>query len=288
MSREEWPWFLGAILSGGVLGPVALMFGLVSTSGATASLLLNLEAVLTAMLAWMMFREHTHGRMVIGMAAIVGSSLLLSWRNQADAAGNWSGPMLIALACLCWAVDNNLTRRVSAADALLIAGVKGLVAGVCNAAMALLLGASLPPGAIVLQAMAVGLAGYGLSLVFFVLALRGLGTARTGAYFSTAPFVGAAVAILFFGEVPSIAFWAAAVLMAVGVWLHLTEKHEHGHLHSDLTHTHEHVHDDHHRHEHDGLWDGAEPHSHPHRHVSIRHSHAHFPDIHHRHLHERD
>jgi len=285
LTRTEWPWFLGAILFGGVLGPAALMFGLTSTSGATASLLLNLEAVLTAVLAWVVFRENADRRIVLGMAAIVAGGVVLSWGGRVDATAGWAGPLAVAAACLCWAIDNNLTRKVSASDALLIAAVKGLMAGGFNTLLALMLGASLPDGESIGLAMIVGLGGYGISLVSFVLALRGLGTARTGAYFSTAPFIGAAVAIVFFGETTTLSFWLAASLMAFGVWLHLTESHAHDHLHEPLDHAHDHVHDEHHRHQHDFAWDGSEPHAHAHHHGAMRHSHAHFPDIHHRHSH---
>ena len=284
-TRAEWPWFLGAVFFGGVLGPAALMFGLTSTTGATASLLLNLEAVLTAVLAWVVFRENADRRIVLGMVAIVAGGIVLSWSGQTDISTGWIGPLAVAAACLCWAIDNNLTRKVSASDALLIAAVKGLVAGGVNTALAFLLGAALPTMNSMLLAMVVGLAGYGVSLVSFVIALRGLGTARTGAYFSTAPFIGAAVAIIFFAETPSPAFWIAAALMALGVWLHLTESHGHEHLHEPMDHNHNHVHDDHHQHSHDFAWDGTEPHDHPHQHAVVRHSHPHFPDIHHRHAH---
>ena len=284
-TRAEWPWFLGAVFFGGILGPAALMFGLTSTSGSTASLLLNLEAVLTAVLAWVVFRENADRRIVLGMAVIVAGGVVLSWSGRTDASAGWTGPLAVAAACLCWAIDNNLTRKVSGSDALLIAAVKGLVAGGFNTALALMLGASLPTANTVLLAMVVGLAGYGISLVSFVMALRGLGSARTGAYFSTAPFIGAAVAIIFFGETPSLAFWIAAGLMALGVWLHLTESHGHDHLHEPMEHTHDHAHDEHHQHVHDFAWDNAEPHAHPHQHARLRHIHAHFPDIHHRHPH---
>ena len=284
-TRAEWPWFLGAVFFGGVLGPAALMFGLTSTTGATASLLLNLEAVLTAVLAWVVFRENADRRIVLGMVAIIAGGIVLSWSGRTDISAGWMGPLAVAAACLCWAIDNNLTRKVSASDALLIAAVKGLVAGGVNTALAFLLGAALPTMNSMLLAMVVGLAGYGVSLVSFVIALRGLGTARTGGYFSTAPFIGAAVAIIFFAETPSPAFWIAAALMALGVWLHLTESHGHEHLHEPMDHNHNHVHDDHHQHSHDFAWDGTEPHDHPHRHAAVRHSHPHFPDIHHRHSH---
>ena len=284
-TRAEWPWFLGAVFFGGILGPAALMYGLTSTSGATASLLLNLEAVLTAVLAWVVFRENADRRIVLGMVAIVAGGVVLSWGGRAEVNTGWAGPLAVAAACLCWAIDNNLTRKVSASDALLIAAVKGLVAGAFNTLLALMLGASLPAGSLVLMAMVVGLGGYGISLVSFVLALRGLGTARTGAYFSTAPFIGAAVAILVFDESTSLAFWAAAGLMALGVWLHLTESHGHEHRHELMDHTHDHVHDEHHQHSHEIPWNGAEPHGHAHQHAPMTHSHAHFPDIHHRHPH---
>ena len=284
-TRAEWPWFLGAVFFGGILGPAALMYGLTSTSGASASLLLNLEAVLTAVLAWVVFRENADRRIVLGMVAIVAGGVVLSWGGRAEVSTGWTGPLAVAAACLCWAIDNNLTRKVSASDALLIAAVKGLVAGAFNTLLALTLGASLPAGSLVLMAMVVGLGGYGISLVSFVLALRGLGTARTGAYFSTAPFIGAAVAILFFDESTSLAFWVAAALMALGVWLHLTESHGHEHRHEPMDHTHDHVHDEHHQHSHEVPWNGAEPHTHAHQHAPMTHSHAHFPDIHHRHPH---
>jgi len=285
MPRSDWPWLIGAIGFGGMLGPVLLMTGLAYTSAGAASLLLNLEAVLTALLAWIVFREATSARVVTGMALIVCGGVALSWSAGPETQQSWVGPLLIAGACLCWAVDNNLTRRVSASDALFIAGSKGLVAGVVNTALAFLLGAGLPPPTIVAPALLIGFLGYGVSLFLFVLALRGLGTARTGAYFSTAPFIGAAIAILLFGETTAPSFWVAAGLMAAGVWLHLTERHVHRHTHEALLHEHAHVHDEHHQHRHDFEWDGTEPHTHPHRHAPITHSHPHYPDIHHRHRH---
>lgn len=282
---REWPWLLGAIACGGVLGPVLLMQGLTRTSAADASLLLNLEAVLTALLAWIAFRENTDRRVVLGMALIVAGGVVLAWPTGAAAHGDLRGVLAVAGACLCWAIDNNLTRKVSAADALFVAGTKGLVAGLTNLALALLLGARLPSAAVGGEAMAIGLAGYGLSLALFVIALRGLGAARTGAYFSTAPFIGAAIAIVWLHEPASDAFWIAAALMIAGVWLHLTERHEHEHAHEPLTHTHAHRHDAHHRHEHAFAWDGAEPHVHEHRHGRLVHSHPHYPDLHHQHGH---
>jgi drug/metabolite transporter (DMT)-like permease len=261
------------------------MLGLAQTTAGTASLLLNLEAVLTALLAWIVFRENAGARIVFGMALIVAGGVVLSWPTDNGAGHEWLGSLFIAGACLCWAIDNNLTRKVSGSDALFIAGAKGLIAGTVNTTLAFAFGAALPDAALIAPAMLVGFLGYGVSLFLFVLALRGLGTARTGAYFSTAPFIGAAIAVLFFGESTTIPFWIAAATMAGGVWLHLTERHAHRHTHEALAHEHAHVHDEHHQHRHDFDWDGKEPHTHPHRHAPITHSHPHYPDIHHRHRH---
>lgn len=285
LSASEWPWLMGSIAAGGVAAPVALMAGLARTDAASASLLLNLEAVLTALIAWLVFRENADRRIVAGMLAIVAGGAVLSWPAAGATAQASAGPLLVAAACLGWAVDNNLTRKVSAADALFIAGSKGLIAGMMNTVLALSLGATLPAATTLAAAMAVGVLGYGVSLVLFVLALRDLGTARTGAYFSTAPFMGAALAIVLFGEAIGPAFWLAAILMAVGVWLHLTERHEHRHAHAAMAHRHPHVHDEHHQHVHDFPWDGSEPHDHRHEHAPLVHAHPHFPDIHHRHPH---
>lgn len=285
LSASDWLWFAGAIGFGGVLGPVLLVWGLVSTPAGTASLLLNLEAVLTAGLAWIVFREHADRRIVLGMGLIVAGGIALAWPSEAAGATNWAGPLAIVGACLCWAIDNNLTRRVSASDELFIASAKGGVAGTVNLGLAFALGHALPAWPLTTATMGVGLVGYGISLVLFVRALRELGTSRTGAYFSTAPFIGAALSIALLGEPTSPAFWLAAALMAAGVWLHLSERHAHEHTHEVLSHAHQHVHDAHHQHAHDFEWDSREPHSHPHVHLPMRHSHPHFPDIHHRHRH---
>jgi drug/metabolite transporter (DMT)-like permease len=286
MTRSEWLWLLLAIGFGGVLGPLLLMLGLARTSASSASLLLNLEAVFTALLAWRVFRENTDRRVVLGMALIVAGAMVLGARGASQAMGFGSGALLIALACLCWALDNNLTRNVSGSDAVFLVGLKGLAAGLVNTGLALLLGVRFPATAGVAEAMAVGLLGYGVSLVLFVLALRDLGAARTGAYFSTAPFMGAAIAVLAFGEHPAPAFWLAALLMTAGVWLHLRERHEHAHTHLPVLHTHRHTHDEGHQHSHDFDWDGREPHTHEHTHALLTHSHRHYPDIHHRHAHD--
>nr|WP_315226779.1 DMT family transporter [uncultured Albidiferax sp.] len=284
LPRADWPWMAGAIVFGGVLGPLLLMWGLAHTTAASASLLLNFESVLTAVLAWLVFRENADRRTVLGMLLIVAGGAVLAWSGGSAAELGW-GPLALLGACLAWAIDNNLTRKVSASDAVWVAACKGLVAGAVNTGLGWALGAAWPGGAVLASALGIGFVGYGLSLVLFVLALRGLGAARTGAYFSVAPFVGAAVAVLVLGEPTTGAFWGAAALMAAGVWLHLTEHHAHAHTHTALAHAHRHRHDAHHQHAHDFAWDGVEPHTHPHPHAPLQHSHAHFPDIHHRHGH---
>lgn len=278
----ERPWLAGAIAFGGVLGPALLMAGLARTDAASAALLLNLEGVLTALIAWGVFRENADRSVVLGMAAIVAGGGLLSWAPG----GGWSwGALLVVAACAAWAVDNNLTRKVSTQDAMLVAGLKGLLAGAVNTALALAGGAAWPAPTVLAGCLVVGLLGYGLSLMLFVVGLRQLGTARAGAYFSVAPLFGVLIAQAWWPQPLTAAFGAAAALMALGVWLHVRERHEHEHAHEALDHDHPHRHDAHHQHAHDFAWDGREPHRHPHHHAPLVHRHAHYPDIHHRHAH---
>lgn len=287
LARKDLPWLAGAVLFGGILGPVLLMIGLVSTPASTASLLLNLEGVFTALLAWFAFHENFDRRIALGMLLIVAGGVLLSWQG-AEGLALPVGSVAVAGACLCWGIDNNLTQKVSAGNPVQVAAIKGAVAGSVNLAVALFLGARLPRSTVLEGSLLVGFLGYGCSLVLFVLALRHIGTARTGAYFSLAPFVGAAVSILLLGEPVSPLFAAAAVLMGAGVWLHLTEKHEHQHTHEPIAHSHPHLHDEHHQHAHDEDVDPSEPHTHWHRHEPLTHTHPHYPDIHHRHAHSQD
>ncbi len=276
-------WLLGAIAFGGAIGPYLLMYGLQMTDSASASLILNLEGGFTALLAWFAFKENFGRRIAAGMALIVAGGVVLS-TGSALRAGGIVGPLAIAGACLAWAIDNNLTRKVSINDAMLVACIKGLIAGPISVALALRYGAHLPAGTLLLRAGLLGFVSYGLSLTLFVVALRNLGTARTGAYFSLAPFIGAVMAVAFGAPLTS-TLLVAGLFMGAGVWLHLTEVHAHWHRHSSLTHEHSHVHDTHHQHQHDPDWDGKEPHSHPHVHDPIEHAHVHYPDVHHRHTH---
>ena len=284
LRRGDLPWLMAVVLFGGLLGPLFLMFGLSLTSAASGSLLLNLEGLATMTIAWLVYRENVDRRLLLGAAAILAGAMLLAWNGEG--VGIDLGGTLIAAACLCWGIDNNLTRRISAADPVEIAAIKGLAAGAMNTALALWLGASFPSLPVVAAGGIVGFLGVGVSLVMFMLGLRHLGTARTGAYFSLAPFIGAAIAIMLFGEQPTVQFGMAAALMALGLWLHLTERHDHEHTHEALEHEHLHWHDEHHQHAHDGPV--SEPHSHWHRHEPIQHKHPHYPDLHHRHVHEKN
>lgn len=283
LAAADYGWLAGAVVSGGVIGPVFLMLGLSAASASTVSLLLNLEGVFTALLAWFVFKENFDRRVLLGMFLIVCGGLVLS--RPSGGITSSLPALAVAAACLCWAIDNNLTRKISAGDSVQIAGIKGLAAGAVNLGASAAFGAARPAVDSVLAAAAVGFLGYGVSLALFVVALRLLGAARTGAYFATAPFIGAAASFALLGEIPDAFFWLAAVLIAAGVALHLSEHHRHLHHHEALAHEHPHTHDEHHRHEHDFAWDGTEPHSHPHAHVPVSHSHEHYPDIHHRHGH---
>jgi drug/metabolite transporter (DMT)-like permease len=284
LPRSEAAWFAGAIFAGGIVGPVLLMIGLTGMPASGASLLLNAEGVLTALLAWFAFKENFDLRIALGMGAIVAGAAILSWPGEARFATLW--PTLAVLgACLAWGIDNNLTRKISHADAVWIASVKGLVSGSVNLLLAFSLGAAMPALPNLAGAMVVGLLAYGVSLALFVVGLRHLGTARTGAYFSVAPFFGALLALLM-GEPVTMPLLIAGVLMVLGTWLHLTERHEHGHTHEEIEHDHEHVHDEHHQHEHDVTVMSGAKHRHPHRHNPLIHTHSHFPDTHHRHVHK--
>src|SRR5574340_17582 len=283
LPRNEVLWFAGAILAGGIIGPVMLMIGLTGMPASGASLLLNAEGVFTALLAWFAFKENFDRRIALGVATIVAGAVVLSWPGEAQFAGLW--PTLAILgACFAWGIDNNLTRKISLTDATWIASVKGLVSGAVNLTLAFARGASIPAMPKLAGAMLVGLLAYRVSLTLFVTALRHLGSARTGAYFSVAPFLGALLAVLM-GEPISMQLIIAGTLMALGTWLHLTERHEHEHVHSETMHDHEHVHDEHHEHEHGFPVTPGTKHSHPHWHKPMLHTHSHFPDTHHRHAH---
>lgn len=283
LRRADLSWLALVICAGGIIGPVLLMIGLATTPASSAALLLNLEGLATMAIAWIVFRENVDRRLLAGAAAILAGALLLSWQGGPGRVG--LGALAIAGACLAWGIDNNLTRKISAADPVRIAELKGLAAGTVNLSLAIAAGAHLPQGRIIAEAGIIGFFVYGVSLVLFVLALRHLGAARTGAYFSSAPFIGALLGLAMFHEPLTARLLIAGALMAVGLYLHLAESHEHEHAHELLEHDHMHVHDRHHRHNHRAADPPGLPHSHPHRHEPLVHKHPHYPDLHHRHTH---
>ena len=284
LRRQDIPWLAGAIAAGGIAGPVLLMMGLARTDAAAASLLLTLEGAATALMAWFIFQENFDRRIALGMVCLITGAVVLAWSGVPTLA-SVIGPIAIVGACIMWGLDNNLTRKVSLADPLQIVQFKGLVAGPINVALGLWAGASLPGALDALLAGVVGFLGYGVSLALYVVALRHLGAARTGAYFSTAPFLGAVVAVIALGEPMTVQLLVAGGFMGLGVWLHLTERHEHAHTHRPMTHTHSHVHDEHHQHQHSHQDAPGEPHTHPHEHGWLKHTHPHTPDVHHQHRH---
>jgi drug/metabolite transporter (DMT)-like permease len=284
LNAKDVPWLAGAIAAGGIAGPLLLMWGLTRATASAASLLLSLEGVATAVIAWFVFHENFDRRILFGFFCLMAGAAILSWSGTPTAQA-LSGPLAIVGACLAWGIDNNLTRKVSLADPLQIVELKGLIAGPFNVALGLWAGATLAPSPMWLVAGVIGFIGYGISLALYVLALRHLGAARTGAYFSTAPFVGAVVSIVLLGDHVTLGLIAAGALMGLGVWLHLSEHHEHAHTHEAMTHGHPHVHDEHHRHTHGPDDPPGEPHTHVHRHEPLVHAHAHTPDMHHLHRH---
>jgi drug/metabolite transporter (DMT)-like permease len=282
ISRKEMAALAGAIAAGGIAAPVLLLWALSRMAASSAALLLNAEAVFTALIAWFVFKENFDRRIALGMALIVAGAAVLSGFSPVS---SLAPAFAVLAACLAWAIDNNLTRKASLADPRMVAMVKGLAAGATNTGLALAAGAALPAAPVIGGALVVGWLGYGVSLALFVVALRELGTARTAAYFSTAPFAGALLAVPLLGETVTVTLFVAGALMAAGVWLHVAERHAHRHTHEALEHAHEHEHDEHHRHEHEPPVPAGTRHTHAHRHEPLTHVHAHYPDAHHRHGH---
>ena len=286
LGRRDLPWLIGAILAGGVAGPIFLLLGLQRTPAATTSLLLNFEVVATGLIAFALFRESVGRTTWIAIATIAVGGALLSF----DASGGWGfslGALLVLGACLAWGFDNNFTGRISLKDPKRIVAIKGLAAGAFSLALGLALGRPLPTLSRTLWALLLGTVSYGASIALFVQSLRRVGAARTGALFGMAPFVGVTLSLILFRQLPDLTFFLALPLMVLAAVLLAREKHEHKHIHTGLTHTHGHKHDDAH-HEHSHSDDGVEgsSHVHEHTHQDLTHSHAHTPDPHHRHAHD--
>ena len=284
LRRSDAPLLLGVILSGGMLGPLFMLVGLERVSAVSGSLLLNLEAPLTMVVAVLVFGEHLGRREVLAALAICfGGAVLV--RDAGGISGSAIGAAALVAACFCWALDNNLTQRLSLRDPVSVVQMKTLGAGIGNLALAFAVGAAFPRVELAVATLVLGSLSYGLSIVLDTYALRLVGAAREAAYFATAPFFGALLAVAFLRESLGIAHLVAAVLMGVGLWLLLREKHEHLHDHEGLEHDHLHVHDEHHGHEHADGQGSSEPHAHAHSHDGLRHAHPHVSDAHHRHRH---
>ena len=277
--KADLPRLAAVAACGGVAAPALLMTGLSALPASHASLLLNLEAPLTALLAWGLFKEHVGRRAALGIALVTFGAAVLSGLESGGKGPFWAYAATVA-ACFFWALDNNLTQGLAERDPLQVAALKGAAAGAFNVAAGVALGALFPRGGALIWIALIGLLSYGVSLACYLTALRRFGAARTAMYISLAPFFGSAVAVCFLHEPLTHALGMASLLMGAGVWLAVAERHEHGHVH-DEAHEHLHAHDEHHPHEHDDDVQGA--HSHAHSHVGLAHSHPHAPDIHHRH-----
>jgi drug/metabolite transporter (DMT)-like permease len=247
------------------------------------SLLLNLEALFTMLLAVVFFKEHLGRRALLAALLILAGAVVL--RVDAGAVeGQALGIALVIAACACWAIDNNLTQRLSTRDPFAIVQVKTLVAGSTNLVIALVAGNAVPAATVVGGALLLGSLSYGLSVVLDAYALRLIGAAREAAYFATAPFLGVLGSVLLLGESLGGFEVAALAAMGAGVVLLLREKHSHRHRHAPMRHDHVHEHDEHHAHGH-GPDVPSGPHSHWHEHSALEHDHPHLPDVHHRHRH---
>ena len=269
---------------GAVIGPVALAWGLQNTSGTSASLMLTLEALFTAVLAWRLYRETMDGRVWTAMALLLAGGMVLVLDQGREGGAQLWGLLAVLLATAAWGVDNTLSRALAERDPSQVVMVKALLGATATSLLAVALGEPLPSAGAALALFAVGASGYGLSLRFYLLAQRAFGAARTGSVFAFAPFIGAALAVALGDRSASGLMALGSVLMLAGVALHLAESHAHEHEHEALEHEHAHRHDDgHHTHLHDPMPVGE--HSHRHRHEPLRHAHPHVPDAHHLHRH---
>jgi drug/metabolite transporter (DMT)-like permease len=284
VQRRDAPRLVWMALFGAAIGPVALAWGLQRTGGTSASLMLTLEAVFTAVLARLWYRETMDRRVAIAMSMLVLGGMVLVLDRADAGSGQILGLLAVLLATAAWGVDNTLSRALAERDPGQVVMLKGALGAAATALLAMSLGEPMPGPGPALALLAVGATGYGLSLRFYLLAQRQFGAARTGSVFAFAPFVGALLAVMLGERGGSLWMLAGAVLMVLGIVLHLAERHAHEHTHPVLEHEHAHRHDDaHHTHRHDPVPAGM--HSHRHRHEPLRHAHAHVPDDHHTHHH---
>jgi drug/metabolite transporter (DMT)-like permease len=284
LRRRDAPRLAIVTVLGAVVAPVTLAWGLQRTSGVIASLMLNVEALFTVLLARWLWREPIGPRVSLALAAMLGGGAFLVAGGHALSVEIGWGALAVAVATFAWAADNVIGRPLADRDPTQVVFAKALLGATASLAIGWSLGEPWPtPGAAV-SLGACGALGYGASLRFYLRAQRMIGAARTGSVFAVAPFLGAALAWAL-GERPAgLSTILGGLLCAIGVLLHLTEAHEHAHSHEAIEHEHSHRHDDgHHDHHHDLPPRGE--HSHPHRHEPISHAHAHGPDLHHRHGH---
>ena len=283
----EWWWLAAAVGFGGVLGPLALFYGLRWSSGYVAGLLLNFEAVFTVGLGAVLSGERVGVRGLRGIALVIaGAVALSSLGGSAGGATRPLGALLIVAACACWGLDNNFTQRISPRDARQIVAIKGLVGGAANLGLAALFGQlGNWSSASVASVLVVGAVSYGLSIVLFIRGLRELGVMHTGALFALAPGIAAVLSWLVLREPVHPLALLALTAMTGGALLHATDVHDHAHTHEALEHAHVHEHDEHHQHEHTPEELAQVPHAHRHRHEPLTHAHPHTHDVHHRHSH---
>lgn len=287
--RSDLPRLAAVAFFGAVLGPVALAWGLQHTSGTGASLMLTLEAMFTALLAWRLYGETIDRRVGLAMLALLMGGGLLVLDQGLGGSNQLLGLLAVLLATGAWGMDNSLSRALAERDPGQVVLIKASLGATSTLCLAWLFGETWPATAALLGLLLVGATGYGLSLRFYLLAQRTFGAARTGSVFAFAPFIGAGLAILLGDRSAGWGVGLGGLLMLGGVILHLAESHGHQHAHDGLDHEHAHRHDDaHHDHGHDHGHDHTMPtgpHSHPHHHLPQRHTHAHVPDAHHSHTH---
>lgn len=283
LEKRDFPWLIGAISAGGIAAPISLMFGLRMISGFSTSLFLNLEGIATAIIAIFFFHENAGKRLWLALICMTAAGVLLSWNTEQNQF-NIAGPLLVTLACIAWGVDNNLTRHISEKDPTQIVLLKGLIAGAVSLSLAFLLGKGFAFKINILLSLLLGAFSYGLSLVFFIQALKGLGASRTGVFYSFGPFIGAIASIIILKEWLGWVMFPAIALMVLGVWIITHESHTHQHIHESVTHNHVHRHDELH-HEHEDTEPVLGSHAHMHTHEALSHTHGHWPDTHHRHEH---
>ena len=282
--RSDAPRLIAIAVAGGAIAPSLLAWGLQRAGATAGALLLNLEAVFTVLLARAFFQEPIGRRVAIAVACMAAGGAALTLDSSASGSFGLFGVLAVAGATAAWALDNTWTRPLAERDPFQVILVKGALGASLTTVVALARGEALPPREHPGVLLACGATGYGASLYFYLLAQRRIGAGRTGSVFALAPFIGAALAWSLGDRHAGWLAVGAASLFALGVYLHVSERHKHRHAHAPVEHEHMHRHDDgHHTHTHDPPFVGE--HAHPHRHEPLEHEHEHAPDVHHAHTH---